>query len=103
YRDQEGTIWHRFGLGVLFVASDVATHVWQVDRGVGEWSSSAGDATPYYAPLADVWLEGADQLRIFVGNIAAGDQLSAIKLVFERFPSGPRGYPEGVEPAGPAH
>lgn len=48
-----------------------------------------------FAPLDDFFLEPGRIVQITVANIQAGDQLSRIFLGYERFPTGPRGYPEG--------
>jgi len=96
--DADGTVWNRWGGAPFITASLTVQLVWQLGRGDDGFTIAGADSTPYYMPLTDVWLEGSDQLRIFVGNMQAGDALTAPRLVLERFETGPRGYPEGRVP-----
>jgi len=102
FTDSDGGVWDRAGAGVFVLASSTVQLVWQIGRGSADFASGGADTTPIYAPLNDVFLAGSDQVRIVVGNIQAADQLSAIRLTVERFPTGRRGYPEGRAIAAPA-
>jgi len=97
--DADGNIWARWGAAIFITTGQTRQLVWEVGRGSSDSGSSGADATPIWAPLTDIFLEGSDQLRIAVGNIQGADQLSAIRLTLERFPTGRRGYPEGRGPA----
>jgi hypothetical protein len=96
--DADGNVWERWGGGVIVLASSTLQLVWQDGRTGAELATAGADATPLYMPLTPRFLEGGDSLRIFVGNMQAGDALTGIRLTLERFPTGPRGYPEGVVP-----
>lgn len=93
--DADGTVWYRWGRGAFITASLTAVLVWELGLGESSFVSAGVDASPMFMPLSDVWLEGGDSLRVFVGNMQAGDTLTAVRAVFERFPTGERGYPEG--------
>lgn len=99
YLDADGNVWERFGGGFFNTASQIVSLVWQDERGQAEFAVSGADTTPLYMPLSPRWLEGSDSLRIFIGNMQAGDALTNIRLTLERFPTGQRGYPEGRGPA----
>lgn len=102
YTDSDGGVWHRFGAGRFQVASLTQLYAFDIGRGASEWAASGADLTPVFSPLADVFLEGTDQIRLVVGNLQAGDVLSGCRLSFERLPTGPRGYEEGAREAPPA-
>lgn len=48
-----------------------------------------------FAALDDFFIEPGRVVAITIHNVQAGDQLSQIFLGYERFPTGPHGYPEG--------
>lgn len=100
--DADGTVWERFGAGVLIPASTTVQLAWSDERGESEWASAGADATPIYMPLPARFLQPTEQLRVAIGNVQAGDQLSSVRLSVERFPEGRRGYSEGRAFAQPA-
>lgn len=100
--DADGTVWERFGAGVLIPASTTVQLAWSDERGESEWATAGADASPIYMPLPARFLQPTEQLRVAVGNVQAGDQLSAVRISVERFPEGPRGYKEGRVYAPPA-
>lgn len=55
------------------------------DRGTSEWNTG----TDVLFPLAPIFLHGGDTVKINVGSVQAGDQLSAIELVFDMFSTDP--------------
>lgn len=69
------------GAALLVLANTTQRFSGAVGRGESEWSSG----TDVFFPLLGVYLRGGDQLAIAVAAIDAGDQLSSIRLVFDRF------------------
>jgi hypothetical protein len=62
-----------------------------VKRTTSEWNTPS----TVFFPIDDFMLEPGRIVQINVASIQVGDQLSKVVLSFERFPTGPRGYPEG--------
>lgn len=67
---------------VLVTANSVQRFAGSIDRGVAEWNAG----TDVLFPLEDVFLHASDQLVIAVGAMQAGDTLTGIRGVMERFP-----------------
>jgi hypothetical protein len=85
FLDSDGNTVEDNGPGVFQTASDTVVYQGQIRRSMSEWSSSGTDRTTVYFPLNDVVLSPGDSVSVRVGNMQAGDQLSAIVLVVERF------------------
>jgi len=49
-------------------------------RGVSEWATN----TDIFFPLGGVWIEAGQRVKVNVANIQATDQLSNIRLTFDR-------------------
>jgi hypothetical protein len=93
YLDGRGNTRCRNGAGVTVTASDTGeTYEWNNSRGSAEWNTG----TPVFAPLAPLLIPPGCTIRFTVTNIQAGDQLSALSLWVERFPTGDNGYPLGA-------
>lgn len=90
--DGNGKLYAREGASVLQTASTTQDYAGGSWRGIAEWNTG----TLVFHPLPNLFMEGGHVLRLTVLNIDAADQLSNIVLYLERFPSGSRGYPEGV-------
>ena len=65
---------------------------WDFDRTVSEWNTG----TPVWVPVVDVFLPPGFAIKFNVAAIDVGDQLSNLVLWIERFPTGERGYPQGM-------
>jgi hypothetical protein len=96
YADGNGNIAVSNGAAVSVLAGSAQVFSFNMARGTSEWNTG----TAVFAPLFDFMLEPGRILQINVGNIQAADTLTKIVLSFERFPTGPRGYPEGRVGAG---
>lgn len=94
YCDPDAAVWASNGFGAVVTASTTQVFSGLIDRGVAEWASG----TSVFFPLTDLFIDPGNSIRINVGSKQATDQLSAIMMVIERFPTGPRGYPEGAIP-----
>lgn len=91
YDDGNGLIFIRAGAAVTFPANST-----QLFSGwVGGPAGASATGTPVFFSLPNVFLDPGRKVTIGVTNIQAGDTLTGIILGFERFPLGPRGYPEG--------
>lgn len=69
----------------------------------GRKQDNTQDATGLFltAALDDFFLEPGRVVVLNIHGVQVGDQLSRIILGYERFPTGPQGYPEGrVGPGG---
>lgn len=91
YCNPDAVVWASNGYGAVITASTTQIHSGLIDRGVSEWAAG----TTVFFPLTDLFIDPGNSIRINVGSKQATDQLSAISMVLERFPTGPRGYPEG--------
>lgn len=75
------------GPGLLVTASTTVSFMGKNHQGVSDWTSSGTDLTPVYFPVEPIMLPGPWSVKITVGNIQVGDQLSAIRLLFDQFTS----------------
>jgi len=91
YADGNGNIIISNGAAVQVLAGSTQLFSFNMARATSEWNTG----TTVFAPLFDFMLEPGRIVQINIAAIQAGDQLSKICLSFERFPTGPRGYPEG--------
>lgn len=96
YDDGNGKILVSRGAAVGVTAGSTQKFAADMARSGSEWNTGS---TVFFG-LYDFMLEPGRKLLINVANIDAGDQLSNLVLSFERFPTGPRGYPEGRVGAG---
>lgn len=91
YLDGNGVALTRDGIAVLIPSGSTQLYLGQSGRG----ESSAVAGAPIWFPLCGRFGKPGQSISITVTGIQAGDQLSGIVLVFERFPNDPAGYPEG--------
>lgn len=96
--DSDGNIFTRNGAGVFVTASSTVQFDFNVDRGANDWANSGSDFTPVFAMLANRFLLPTQRVQLNLGNKQAGDAMTKIILTFERFPTGPRGFPLGRSP-----
>lgn len=75
------------GAGLLVTASTTVTFMGKAHMGVSDWTSTGSDLTPVYFPVEPLMLPGPWLIQINVANKQAGDQLSAIRLIFDQFTS----------------
>lgn len=95
YTNARGITYHRNAASVLVTANTTGqVFWWSVNRTLAEWNTG----TPVFVPLLNAFLPPAFTAVFKVDNIQAGDQLSAIHLWVENFPTGERGYPTGMVP-----
>lgn len=93
YLDAKGAVYLRNGAGLVVTASTTAqAFEWSSTRTVAEWAAN----TPVFAPIQPVILYPGWQIRFQVTNIQATDQLAAVRLMVECFPTGQEGYPVGA-------
>lgn len=84
------TLEYAGGDGVSFTADAAAVEVTpsttaqrfvgQYRRGPGEWNTG----TDVFFPLCGIWLEAGRTIKVNVASIGAADQLSNIRLTFDR-------------------
>lgn len=79
--------------GVTVAASTTQRFAGTISRGQGEWAS--GSDILY--PLESLFLYPGDTLRVVVAAIQAGDTLTKIRGVMERFPLDSESLPERVD------
>lgn len=79
--DPEGTAWIRNPS----VAVQVAAATQEYDFSARSIAVSGIAGQPQFADLDKTFVPGGWQMRINVGNVQVGDQLSAIKLYVEKF------------------
>jgi hypothetical protein len=90
---QRGTTYVRNAAPVLVAASTVAqVFQWSAQRDVSEWNSG----TPVFVPLQPLFLEPGMVVQFTVDSKQAGDALTALSLVVEKWPTGYRGEPVGT-------
>lgn len=89
FQGDDGTAWCVNAAAFVVAASATQRFAGQVGRGSGE--QAAG--TDILFPLAPVFIHGGDTLAIVVGNVAAADTLTGIRMVFDRFPTAESAYP----------
>lgn len=93
YINARGTTYVQNGASVLVTASTTAqVFEWDRNRSVAEWNTG----TPVWAPLLDEVLAPGFVIKFNVAAIQTGDTLTGLTLWVERFPSGPRGYAQGM-------
>ena len=92
YQDNDGNLLISNGGATLQAASLTNDYRFCVDRAVAEWTTSS----PMFAPLSQIFLDEGWKVVFSVAAIQAADQLSALILVVETFPTGPQGYPLGM-------
>lgn len=90
YQDGAGNTFVSSGASAVQTASLTQDYFGDTERGVAEWNTN----TPVWFPIADVILMPGRIVQVTVANKQATDQLSRIFAVFERYPTGPRGYDE---------
>jgi hypothetical protein len=71
---------------------------WDINRSVSEWNTG----TPVWAPLQNVLMPPGFSVKFNVASIQATDAISGLRLWVEKFPTGPRGIPQGAVPS-PGH
>lgn len=88
-----GTTFVQNGASVLVTANTSGqVFEWDFDRTVSEWNTG----TPVWAPVVDVFLPPGFSIKFNLASAQVGDQLSSLVLWLERFPTGARGYPQGM-------
>ena len=95
YQDGAGVAYCVNGAGVVITASSTRRFAGSSSRGAGEQATG----TDVFFPLEPAYCFPGSELAIVVGTIKAGDQLSGIVFLIERFFTGPRGEPIGAVPA----
>jgi hypothetical protein len=75
---------------VLVTASSTQRFAGSIDRGVAEWNTG----TDVLFPLEDVFIHPSDTVVIAVSGMQAGDTLTGIRGVMERFPMDAFDLPE---------
>lgn len=93
YIDARGITRHRNAAGLVVTASTTAqVFDHSVSRGVAEWAAN----TPVLAPLEPFFLYPGYTLQITVDNKQAGDTITAIHMLVEKFETGTQGYELGA-------
>lgn len=92
YQDNDGNLLVSNGGATLQAASLTNDYRFSADRAVSEWTTGS----PLFGPLTQIFLNEGWKVVFRVSTIQAADQLSALILVVESFPTGPQGYPQGV-------
>lgn len=88
-----GITYARNAASVLVTASTTGqVFWWALDRTVAEWNTG----TPVFVPVLNAFLPPGFSVKFAVDSIQAGDQLSAVHLWVEKYPTGARGYPVGM-------
>jgi hypothetical protein len=92
----KGVTYLRNAAGLVVTASAVnQVFSWSEQRTVAEWAAN----TPVLAPVSSVFLPPQTTVQITLDGIQAGDTITAVTVLVERFDTGPGGYPIGfVEP-----
>lgn len=91
YEDAGGNVYGRTGGNY----SQAAGSTRRVSFGLLRGSAEANPGSDQFAPLVPILLYGSDQIALRVVNIDVGDQLSAIRLVFLRWPEA---WPDSPQP-----
>jgi hypothetical protein len=93
YVNARGQTYVQNGASVVVTASTSGqVFEWDRNRTVAEWNTN----TPVWAPLLDEFLPPGFSIKFNVSNIQAGDTLTGLTLWVEKFPTGARGYPQGM-------
>lgn len=82
YRGGDGNAYAVNAAGVVVTASSTQRFAGDISRGVAEWASG----TDVLFPLAAVFMFPGDSLNVIVAGKQAGDTLTVIRGVLERFP-----------------
>lgn len=98
-QDGNGKLLNSRGPAVQILAGTTQQFSADVNRGGDDWISGGN----VFFGLNSYYLEPGRLVAITVASKQVGDQLSAIVLSWERFPTGPRGYPEGAVGADRRH
>lgn len=77
---------------VVVTANSTQRYAGSCSRTVAEWAAN----TDVLFPLSPVFMDGGGTLQIRVGNIQAGDTLTLIQFVFDRFSTAPDVETAGV-------
>lgn len=88
--DGSGTIYSRNGFAQAVTAGTTAFFTFQGSRGSSDWNAN----NEAYLPLQPLLFAPGHKLLISIAGVQAGDQLSQIALMFERFPD----FPEAFDP-----
>lgn len=88
-----GVTYVRNAVGVVVIAN-VASQVfaWSEQLATGQAVAN----TTFLAPVSSLFLPPMDVIQLTVDNKQAGDTLTNVHFVIERYPTGPRGQPVGV-------
>lgn len=90
-----GITYVRNAAGLVLTANTTnQVFMWSEQRTDAQWAAN----TPVLAPVSSVFLPPGSTVQITVDNKQAGDTITAVHLVVERFPTGPRGAPIGIDP-----
>ncbi len=93
YMNARGVTYARNGAGLVLTASTSATvFQWNSARTVAEWAAG----TPVLVPLMLAFCPPGFMWQITLDNIQVGDAITAVHLWVEKWPTGPRGYPQGM-------
>jgi hypothetical protein len=93
YVDARSNVRASSGASVAVPASQTnQQHEWHYNRAAA--SSGSGAATA--SPLLFAFLPPGMTVRFTVANVDAADQLSGLTLWVEKWPTGPRGEPQGM-------
>ena len=80
--------------GLVVTANQSATRfAGSMFRGVAEWATG----TDIMFPLLPVWFEEGETLKINVAAVQAGDTLTLIRLLFDRYPTAEDWFYTGAE------
>jgi hypothetical protein len=91
--DGRGSTRVRNAASVVVTASTTAqTFEWSRNRTIAEWNTN----TPVFAPVLNMFLPSGWVVQFTVDSKQATDQISGLSLVVEKFPTGAKGYPQGV-------
>lgn len=87
YVDGNNSVIVSNGPGLTMSASDTRTFQGKTNMGFSDWTTTSSDSTPIYFPIEPLMLVGSWKVQINVANKQAGDQLSAIRMMFDQFTS----------------
>lgn len=88
-----GITYVRNAASVLLTASTTAqSFYWAIDRTVAEWNTG----TPVFVPLLNAFLPPGFAVKFAVDSIQATDAISNLHLWVEKYPTGPRGFAQGM-------
>lgn len=85
YCDPEGNVYLRNAPGLVITASTTGQIFdFNYQRAVAEWASG----TDIMSPLADLFLPAGWQIKLTIGSVQAGDQISSIFMLFQKWLTG---------------